>query len=172
MAFLLGEALMEALAPARYAPPAQPSQRPAATTGERIEKAVELLEAARQQSEEGHFDKALFSYEELLRRFSDFAFTEFARIERALVLYQLGRVSEALLQLEDVEVALRGNSGVHAALAAVLYTERPAQRLLAEQQWEIAMEFDRRYADVGWVKAQKHWPPRALEALQRFVKLA
>ncbi len=27
-----------------------------------------------------------------------------------------------MLQLEDVEVALRGNSGVHAALAAVLYT--------------------------------------------------
>ena len=42
-------------------------------------------------------------------------------MERALVLYQLGSVSDALLALQDEEVALRGNAGVHAALAAVLY---------------------------------------------------
>jgi hypothetical protein len=35
--------------------------------------------------------QALSSYDLLLRQSSDFAFTEYARIERALVLYQLGR---------------------------------------------------------------------------------
>lgn len=43
--------------------------------------------------------QALSTYNELLRLGSDFAFTEYARVERALVLYQLGRVSDALLQV-------------------------------------------------------------------------
>ena len=49
--------------------------------------------------------------------------------------------------------------------------ERPGQRLYAEEQWELACEFDQRYADADWVARTKHWPPRALAALQRFLQL-
>eukprot|EP00775_Hariotina_reticulata_P011180 gene11180-11330_t len=66
------------------------------------------------------------------------------------MLYQAGEVSNALLGLEDQEVAMRGYPEVHAALAAVLYAERPAQRLRAEQQFDIALEFDSRYQDASW----------------------
>lgn len=62
------------------------------------------------------------------------ATTEYARLARARVLYQLGQVSSAILQLEDLEVTLRGYAEVHAALAAILYVERPALLELAEQQ--------------------------------------
>lgn len=134
-------------------------------------------------------------------RYGDFATAEYSRLARARVLYQLGRTSDAILQLEvgpgwcrpalllpaaappchalcgvppaacppcrrpssacpphllplpaaplnttthptpaqDLEVSLRGYAEVHAALAAVLYVERPALLQVAEQQWEIAM---------------------------------
>ena len=57
-------------------------------------------------------------------------------------------------------------------LRSACCAERPREVLLAEQQWEIAMEFDRRYADPQWVQQQKHWPPRALAALERFLRLS
>jgi hypothetical protein len=53
----------------------------------------------------------------------------------------------------------------------VLYSERPLQRLRAEQQWDIAAEFDGRYSDTAWVAAEKHWPPRLIQALQKFLLL-
>ena len=39
------------------------------------------------------------------------------------------------------------------------------------QQWDIAMEFDSRYTDVEWVRQQKHWPPKMIQALIRFLEL-
>lgn len=61
---------------------------------------------------------------------------------------------------------------VHAALAAVLYAERPAERQLAEEQWELATEFDKRYGNIDWVVKEKHWGPRLTGALDRFLHLA
>lgn len=37
--------------------------------------------------------------------------------------------------LQDLEVSLRGYAEVHAALASILYVERPALLEVAEQQW-------------------------------------
>lgn len=142
------------------------------------------------------------------------------------MLYQVGssdaiRVSDAILQLEDLEVALRGYAEVHAALAVILYVERPARLQQAEQQasssgqpgrrkgrrgracarlpdapgqlacrsgvsadiaahapprfpllqWEIAMEFNKSFSDRDWVYRTKHWPPRLMAALDRFLTL-
>ncbi len=55
--------------------------------------------------------------------------------------------------------------------AAVLWSERPSQRLRAEQQFEIASEFDRRYGDLAFVRDERHWPPRLVAALGRFLEL-
>jgi hypothetical protein len=46
---------------------------------------------------------------------------------------QLGRTSDALLALEDQEAAVKGTAEVHAALAAVLWRERPLLAFRAEQ---------------------------------------
>ena len=40
------------------------------------------------------------------------------------------------------------------------------------QEWNIATVFDRRYEDVEWVRREKHWPPRAIKALQKFLALS
>ncbi len=75
------------------------------------------------------------------------------------------------MELDDEETALRGYAEVHAALASVLWVERPGQRDRAEQQWAIAMAFDKRFADPEFVAVARHWPPRMLTALQRFLEL-
>lgn len=84
---------------------------------------------------------------------------------------QEGDTSRALTELNELELDLRGNPETHAALAAVLYAERPAQRWRAEQQWDIAIEFDTRYQDVAWVQDTKRWPPRLMTALVQFLSL-
>ncbi len=47
-----------------------------------------------------------------MKEHSDLALAERARIKRALMLYETGAVEQALLELEDEEVALRGNAEV------------------------------------------------------------
>lgn len=94
---------------------------------------------------------------------------ELCRVARAEQLFQLGREQEAIRQLREQELVLRGRPEVHAALAAMLYQQGRA--LEAEQQWAIATEFDARYQSADWVAANKHWPPRLLEALQRFLAI-
>ena len=115
--------------------------------------------------------QALQRYTQITRDYADLALSERARVPRALHLYELGQTNEALLELEDEEVALRGNAEVHAALAALLYTERPGELSYAEQQWDIASEFDSRYGLLEYVRKEKKWPPKALQSLQRFLEL-
>lgn len=94
------------------------------------------------------------------------------------VVLPLGGLSRTLQQPASsatcpaLQVSLRGYAEVHAALAAMLWVERPALRQAAETQWEIAMEFNQRFADAEWVAATKHWPPRLMVALDRFLRLA
>lgn len=85
---------------------------------------------------------------------------------------QEGDTSQALVELNELELDIRGNPETHAALAAVLYAERPAQRWRAEQQWDIALEFDGRYSDPAWVRESKKWPPRLMDALEKFLVLS
>ena len=156
--------------------------------------------------------QALQNYTMIARDYSDLALAERARIKRALMLYETGQVDQALLELEDEEVALRGNAEVpphnqdvplvvlsktnirrndsaetycsdllrthalapvqvHAAMAAVLYAEKPLERQRAEVQWEIGTEFDSRYNNIEWVAKSKVWGPRLLQALERFLTL-
>ena len=106
-----------------------------------------------------------------MKSYPDLAVTEYARLHRALLLYQLEDVRGSLLELDDLEVSLRGLAEVHAALAALLYVERPLQLSRAEEQWELATAFDKRYNDTQWVDQAKKWPPRMLQALERFLEL-
>ena len=53
--------------------------------------------------------QALQRYTTITREHSDLALAERARVKRALMLYETGSVGQALLELEDEEVALRGN---------------------------------------------------------------
>ena len=88
-----------------------------------------------------------------------------------MLLYEVGQHIEAVLELIGEEEELRGNSEVHAALAAMFYAESPRQVNRAETQWEIAREFDQRFGDLQWVSKQKRWPPAMQVALANFLEL-
>lgn len=87
------------------------------------------------------------------------------------MLYQTGRTSSAILELDDEEVGIRGDPEVHSALAAILYSEKPLQISRSEEQWDLAMSFDKRYSDPDWVASQKKWPPKMMQALRKFLSL-
>ncbi|KAF5833359.1 hypothetical protein DUNSADRAFT_10400 [Dunaliella salina] len=133
--------------------------------------AIRLLKEAEENIDKGRFQEALNAYTYITGRYGDLALAEYAKIGRSLCLYQVGRASDAILLLEDEEVTFRGSAQVHAALAALLYAERPSLAFRAEEEWDISQEFDKRYTDVEWVRTQKHWPPKALESLTRFLQL-
>ena len=83
-----------------------------------------------------------------------------------------GQVDDAdWLELEDLEASLRGFAEVHAALAAIIYNERPYEVAYAEEQFDLASEFDKRYLDISWVSKEKHWPPAMIAALDKFANL-
>ncbi|PNW89022.1 hypothetical protein CHLRE_01g055151v5 [Chlamydomonas reinhardtii] len=134
--------------------------------------ALQLLTSAREAVDAGEHQQAYALYSALATQHGGLALSHYGRLGAALQAYQLGRVSDSLLALEDEEVALRGAAEVHAALAALLYVERPSLALRAEEEWAIACSFDKRYSDPAWVAAAKHWPPRAVAALQRFLALS
>jgi len=58
----------------------------------------------------------------------------------------------------------------HAALASASWASGKAS--LAETQWEVAMEFDKRFSDVAWVKKNYHWGPELMGALESFLNLS
>lgn len=133
--------------------------------------ALKRLQLAREASDAGQYQQALDQYNGLVHSYPDLALTEYARLGRALMLYQVGRVDEAVVELESEAVSLTGYAEVHAALAALLYAERPQQGLRAEQEWDVATAFDSHYSNTAWVVQQKHWPPRLVDALDRFLQL-
>lgn len=43
--------------------------------------------------------------------YKDFAFSEYARVGRALALYEIGDRDEAIAEMEDVSISLKGYPG-------------------------------------------------------------
>ncbi|CAK0781596.1 hypothetical protein CVIRNUC_005417 [Coccomyxa viridis] len=149
----------------------QQSQKVTGSIHEAIDSVSRLTSEAEAAIRDGDMHTALQRYTTITREYSDLALAERARVKRALMLYETGSVGQALLELEDEEVALRGNAEVHAAMAALLYAEKPMERQRAELQWDIATEFDSRYGSIEWVAKSKVWGPRLLQALQKFLSL-
>uniref|UniRef100_A0A2C9URF9 Tetratricopeptide repeat protein n=1 Tax=Manihot esculenta TaxID=3983 RepID=A0A2C9URF9_MANES len=107
----------------------------------------------------------------VVENYKDFAFSDYARVGRALALYEIGDKDEAIAEMEDVSISLKGYPEVHAALAAALYVDKHAP-LLAENQFTIATLLDPHYTDLSYVKETKHWPPSLVSSLQRFITLS
>eukprot|EP00210_Caulerpa_lentillifera_P005802 g5548.t1 len=134
-------------------------------------KITDWTKEAERFSEASNFIEALKLYDKIVKSFPDLAITEYARLHRAFCYYELDDVNRCLLELNDLEVSLRGYPEVHASLAVVLYSERPSQRSRSEEQWDLAMEFDQRYSDPNWVHDQKKWGPKLMKALNQFLAL-
>ncbi|RVW14393.1 hypothetical protein CK203_036046 [Vitis vinifera] len=107
----------------------------------------------------------------VVNNYKDFAFSDYARVGRALALYEVGDRQEAIAEMEDVSISLKGYPEVHAALAAALYADKHAP-LLAENQFTIATLLDPHYTDIAYVRETKHWPPSLISSLQHFITLS
>ncbi|CAK9142675.1 unnamed protein product [Ilex paraguariensis] len=107
--------------------------------------------------------------------YKDLALTEYARVGRAIALYEVGDRGQAIAEMEDVSISLKGYPGggseVHAALAAALYVDKHAL-LLAENQFTIATLLDPHYTDLSYVRETKHWPPSLVSSLEHFITLS
>ncbi|KAH7422998.1 hypothetical protein KP509_12G034800 [Ceratopteris richardii] len=136
----------------------------------RVEQAISLLDKGRQAQAEGDFSQALLQYTQVIKEDGDLALSEYARVGRAIALYEVGDREEAFIELEDVSVSLKGYPEVHAALAAVLYTDKHSL-LSAEKQFTIATLLDPHYTDLSYVKDTKHWPPSLVNSLAKFIDL-
>ncbi|GMY12494.1 hypothetical protein FCV25MIE_07733 [Fagus crenata] len=152
--------------------PVTPAEKEAsATVSRRVSEAVELLDKGRELQAQGDFNQALLYFTQVIENYKDFAFSDYARVGRALALYEVGDREEAIAEMEDVSISLKGYPEVHAALAAALYVDKHAL-LLAENQFTIATLLDPQYTDVTYVKETKHWPPSLVSSLQHFISLS
>lgn len=48
---------------------------------------------------------------QVIEKYKDFAFSDYARVGRALALYEVGDKEEAIAELEDVSISLKGYPG-------------------------------------------------------------
>lgn len=48
---------------------------------------------------------------QVVREYKDFALSEYARVGRALALYEVGDKNEAIAEMEDVSISLKGSPG-------------------------------------------------------------
>ncbi|XP_023512389.1 uncharacterized protein LOC111777156 [Cucurbita pepo subsp. pepo] len=152
--------------------PVSRSEREAsAAISRRVSEAVELLDKGRELQALGDFDHALLYFTQVIDKYKDFAFSDYARVGRAFALYEIGDREEAIAEMEDVSISLKGYPEVHAALAAALYVDKHAP-LLAENQFTIATLLDPHYVDISYVKETKHWPPSLISSLKNFLTLS
>lgn len=152
--------------------PVSASERDAsALVSQRVSQAVELLEKGRELQAQGDFSAALDYFSKVIENYKDLAFSEYARVGRALALYEVGDREQAIVEMEDVSVSLKGYPEIHAALAAALYEDKHAA-LLAENQFAIATLLDPHFTDLSYVRDTKHWPPSLISSLQHFITLS
>ncbi|XP_052191601.1 uncharacterized protein LOC127800812 [Diospyros lotus] len=152
--------------------PVSPAERESsAAVSRRVDQAVEMLERAKELQAQGDFYQALAHFTQIIEKYKDFALSDYARVGRAIALYEVGDRGESIAEMEDVSISLKGYPEVHAALAAALYTDRHAL-LLAENQFTIATLLDPHYTDISYVRETKHWPPSLIASLQHFITLS
>ena len=88
-------------------------------------------------------------------------------LDYALVLYQCGRAPDAvgILRRMAVSRSLGNSDDVKAALAVVLHAFGATAD--AETVWS-GVQRPRQYQNLDFLRSERHWPPRALEAAAQF----
>ncbi|XP_061950424.1 uncharacterized protein LOC133673568 isoform X1 [Populus nigra] len=130
-----------------FDPVSQAEKEASDAISRRVTEAVELLEKGRELHSQGDFNEALLYFTKMVENYKDFAFSEYGRFGRALSLYEVGDREEAIAEMEDISISLKGYPEIHAALAAALYADKHA-------------------------KETKHGPPSLVSSLQQFITLS
>lgn len=67
----------------------------------------------------------IYTILQVVESYKDFAFSDYARVGRALALYEVGDREEAIAEMEDVSISLKGYPGLHMYLHHSLYILEP-----------------------------------------------
>lgn len=92
-----------------------------------------------------------------------------AGVNYALALYQIGDNTEAIRLLKNLVRKYSQFADPRAALSAVLWDQ--GFKGEAESNWYPVMGLDPRYKNIDWLRTIRRWPPKAVEAIDRFLKL-
>ncbi|MEO0488122.1 MAG: tetratricopeptide repeat protein [Cyanobacteria bacterium J06659_2] len=90
-------------------------------------------------------------------------------VNRALALYQIGQADKSIQILKGLARKYPRFADARAALTAALWDQ--GKQGEAESNWVGANGLDRRYKDVEWVAQIRRWPPKLVDALDRFLNL-
>lgn len=160
-------------AAAGVALPAPPARAAAAAAPSAAAEAVQAVRGdlgrARRAAAAADPALALRLYDRIIASYPDLAITEYARLGRAVALFEFDK-RRSLLELFDESAAFAGYGEVHAALAVAVYTERPLERDLAEKQWLLATALDRGFEDEDYVR-RRGWGEELRTSWRRFKTL-
>ncbi|HIK18221.1 MAG TPA: tetratricopeptide repeat protein [Leptolyngbyaceae cyanobacterium M33_DOE_097] len=93
----------------------------------------------------------------------------FARANYALALYQVGKTDDAIRNMRHLVRKYPTFADMRAALTAALWVE--GNQGEAESQWVSTVGLDTRYKNIDWVENVRHWPPKMVAALRKFLEL-
>ncbi|KAH9317865.1 hypothetical protein KI387_019634, partial [Taxus chinensis] len=74
----------------------------------RVGEAIVLLEKGRELQARADFPQALDCFTQVIKIYGDLALTEYARVGRAISLYEVGDRDESIAEMEDVSISLKG----------------------------------------------------------------
>jgi len=114
----------------------------------------------------GNWEGAIADYTHAAELDTNFVLPQ---MNRALALYQVGETDEAIQALKGLARKYPRFADARAALTAVLWDQ--GQQGEAESNWVSANGLDGRYKDIDWVAEVRRWPPKLVDALDRFLKI-
>lgn len=115
---------------------------------------------------QGDWQEAIADYTRASELNSNFVLPQ---VNRALALYQSGETDRSIQTLKGLARKYPRFADARAALTAALWDQ--GQQGEAESNWVGANGLDRRYRDVEWVAQVRRWPPKLVDALERFLNL-
>lgn len=115
---------------------------------------------------QGDWDLAIADYEAAITLQPSFSL---AYGNYALALYQTGDTAKAIQIMKSLVRKYPSFADMRAALTAALWDQ--GQQGEAESNWVAVVGLDNRYKDINWVSNVRRWPPKMVEALDKFLTL-
>ena len=136
----------------------------------------------------GEYEKALDDYSRaagIFQRSRNLSGAIYAQSNAALMLAELGRIDEAIEDMEKVKRRAAGSVDMRAALAALYWSRGEEQR--AEDNWNWSctainsgqmveggpvLDGCELYRDYDWLGRIRRWPPSMVQKFRRFIELS
>jgi tetratricopeptide (TPR) repeat protein len=136
----------------------------------------------------GEYEKALDDYSRaagIFQQSRNLSGAIYAQSNAALMLAELGRIDEAIEDMEKVKRRAAGSVDMRAALAALYWSRGEEQR--AEDNWNWSctainsgqmveggpvLDGCELYRDYDWLGRIRRWPPSMVQKFKRFIELS